>query len=452
MPMNGEPLTVLVVDDDAPLCEAMCDTLEFAGMRTRGAHSAAAALDIASHETLALVITDVHMAGSDGHELLRSLKARYPELPVVLVTAHASVVSAVHAMRDGAADYLEKPFVAEALVEVARRHARCPGDAEALPVAADPRSRELYEMALRVARSDVTVLITGESGTGKEVFARLLHRESSRAQGPFVAINCAAIPDNMLEAMLFGHEKGAFTGAVQSHAGKFEQAQGGTLLLDEISEMSLTLQAKLLRVLQEREVERIGGSRSIALDVRVVATSNRNLRDEVSAGRFRQDLYYRLNVMPLRLPALRERPGDILPLAERMLARHGGAVMEICPDARARLLAHSWPGNVRELDNVIQRARVLAGGRSLQVHDLVFECEDVRPAPRPSGSTTPAAAGLESGLRERERLLILDAIDRAGSRKAAAASLGISPRTLRHKLQQMRSAGLAVPLARPEGV
>ena len=310
-------------------------------------------------------------------------------------------------------------------------------------------------MALRVARSDVTVLITGESGTGKEVFARLMHRQSPRAIGPFVAINCAAIPDNMLEAVLFGHEKGAFTGAVQSHAGKFEQAQGGTLLLDEISEMSLSLQAKLLRVLQEREVERIGSTRSIPLDVRVVATSNRSLREEVAAGRFRQDLYYRLNVMPFRLPALRDRPGDILPLVERMLSRPdcAGTTLEIGADARARLIAYSWPGNVRELDNVIQRARVLATGRTLTAQDLVFEVDDgsaPAPAARASAATV-GADGLESGLRERERLLILDAIDRAGSRKAAAASLGISPRTLRHKLQQMRTAGMPVPLTRSHG-
>jgi len=451
--------TILVVDDDLPLRDAMCDTLEFAGMRARGAASASEALQLAAREALSLVISDVHMAGRDGHELLRDLKARHPDLPVVLVTAHANVMSAVLAMRDGAADYLEKPFAAEALVAVARRYARRAVDGEASPVAADPRSRELLETSLRVARSDVTVLITGESGTGKEVFARLLHRQSPRAAGPFVAINCAAIPDNMLEAVLFGHEKGAFTGAVQSHAGKFEQAQGGTLLLDEISEMSLTLQAKLLRVLQEREVERIGGTRSIPLDVRVIATSNRSLREEVAGGRFRQDLYYRLNVMPLRLPALRDRPGDILPLAERMLSRLGGAgaAMEIGADARARLLRYGWPGNVRELDNVIQRARVLATGRTLTAQDLVFEADD---AGASAVAVVPAAgavavatgtAGLESGLRERERLLILDAIDRAGSRKAAAASLGISPRTLRHKLQQMRSAGMALPLTRSQG-
>ena len=458
MSTEGGHWPILVVDDDLPLRDAMCDTLEFAGMRTRGVASASEALQVAAREALSLVISDVHMAGRDGHELLRDLKARHPDLPVVLVTAHANVMSAVLAMRDGAADYLEKPFAAEALVAAAHRHARQAVDDEASPVAVDPRSRELLEMALRVARSDVTVLIAGESGTGKEVFARLLHRQSPRAAGPFVAINCAAIPDNMLEAVLFGHEKGAFTGAVQSHAGKFEQAQGGTLLLDEISEMSLALQAKLLRVLQEREVERIGGTRSIPLDVRVLATSNRSLREEVAGGRFRQDLYYRLNVMPLRLPALRDRPGDILPLAERMLSRPGGAgaSMEIGADARARLLQYGWPGNVRELDNVIQRARVLATGRTLTAQDLVFEADDAgmsATAVPAAGAAAVAAgaAGLESGLRERERLLILDAIDRAGSRKAAAASLGISPRTLRHKLQQMRSAGMTVPLTRSQG-
>ncbi|MFO1376433.1 MAG: sigma-54 dependent transcriptional regulator [Steroidobacteraceae bacterium] len=455
MSTEGGYWTTLVVDDDLPLRDAMCDTLEFAGMRTRSASSASEALQVAARESLSLVISDVHMAGRDGHELLRDLKARHPDLPVVLVTAHANVMSAVLAMRDGAADYLEKPFAAEALVAVAHRHARRAVDDEASPVAVDPRSRELLEVALRVARSDVTVLITGESGTGKEVFARLMHRQSPRAIGPFVAINCAAIPDNMLEAVLFGHEKGAFTGAVQSHAGKFEQAQGGTLLLDEISEMSLSLQAKLLRVLQEREVERIGSTRSIPLDVRVVATSNRSLREEVAAGRFRQDLYYRLNVMPFRLPALRDRPGDILPLVERMLSRPdcAGTTLEIGADARARLIAYSWPGNVRELDNVIQRARVLATGRTLTAQDLVFEVDDgsaPAPAARASAATV-GADGLESGLRERERLLILDAIDRAGSRKAAAASLGISPRTLRHKLQQMRTAGMPVPLTRSHG-
>jgi two-component system response regulator FlrC len=253
----------------------------------------------------------------------------------------------------------------------------------------------------------------------------------------------------MLEAMLFGHEKGAFTGAQQARAGKFEQAQGGTLLLDEISEMNLGLQAKLLRVLQEREVERIGGQRSIRLDVRVIATSNRQLREEVASGRFREDLYYRLNVMPIRLPPLRDRPGDIAALAEAALARSaaaGGATLELAPCARAALLAHPWPGNVRELDNLMQRCAVLATGRVLRAADLVFEGAPLAvPAAAPA---QPAAAGLDGELRERERRLIMEAIDGAGSRKAAAERLGISPRTLRHKLQRMRDDGLEVPAGR----
>ena len=258
-------------------------------------------------------------------------------------------------------------------------------------IAEDLRTRELVELAARVAASDATVMIGGESGTGKEVLARYIHRHSARVDGPFIAINCAAIPDNMLEAVLFGYEKGAFTGAVRASAGKFEQAQGGTLLLDEISEMSLPLQAKLLRVLQEREVERLGGRDLIQLDVRVLATSNRHLREEVAAGRFREDLFYRLNVFPLTLPALRERPRDILPLARHLMERHlrGGEILPpFEPEAEARLLAHRWPGNVRELDNLMQRALILCNGERIGAADIHFEildgeCPALVPAPPP---------------------------------------------------------------------
>src|SRR5690606_12186566 len=263
------------------------------------------------------------------------------------------VERAVSAMREGAQDYLVKPFEPRQLLQEVARHARGQLQEDDGPVAVEASSRQLLELAARVARSDSTVLITGESGSGKEVLARYLHQQSPRSQGPFIAINCAAIPENMLEATLFGHEKGAFTGAVQSQPGKFELAQGGTLLLDEVSEMPLALQAKLLRVLQEREVERVGARKAIQLDIRVLATSNRDLQAEVSAGRFREDLFYRLSVFPLAWLPLRQRPADILPLAERLLRRHAAklhmANVQLGDSARQALLAHAWPGNVREL-------------------------------------------------------------------------------------------------------
>jgi two-component system response regulator FlrC len=315
-----------------------------------------------------------------------------------------------------------------------------------------------------MAETEATVLITGESGTGKEVYARFVRDHSLRADKPFVAINCAAIPENMLEATLFGYEKGAFTGASGAHAGKFEQAQGGTLLLDEISEMDLSLQAKILRVLQEREVERLGSARTIRLDVRLIATSNRDLPEEVRAGRFRADLYYRLNVMSLRLPALRERPGDILPLARRAIqaCARGGQITTLTPDAERKLLEYAWPGNARELTNIVQRAAWLATGGCIHAADLDMGVGERAAGPDASSATGVAGAaasasaraapldasdvGLDHDLRERERELILTTLAATGgSRKLAAERLGISPRTLRHKLQQLKAAGVSVP-------
>ena len=317
-----------------------------------------------------MIISDVQMDGMDGHHLLREVRSRRPEMPFVLITAHGSVPEAVNAMRDGATDYLLKPFAAEVLLDrVARMEA--PAAAPAAMLAEDPKTREIGELARRVAAADATVLISGESGCGKEVLARLIHQHSPRRERPFLAVNCAAIPDNMLESMLFGYEKGAYTGAHQSRPGKFEQANGGTLLLDEVSEMALALQAKLLRVLQEREVERLGGRALIPLDVRVLATSNRILEEEVRAGRFREDLYYRLNVFPLHLPPLRERRGDILPLAQRFLERYAPRRgMRFSPAAAARLQAHGWRGNARELENCVQRAAILARGEAIDAQDL----------------------------------------------------------------------------------
>ncbi len=311
-------------------------------------------------------------------------------------------------------------------------------------VAQDPATQRLLNLAERVARSDVTVMLGGKSGTGKEVFARFIHSRSRRMAGPFIALNCAAIPDNMLEAMLFGYEKGAFTGAYNAAPGKFEQAQGGTLLLDEISEMSLELQAKLLRVLQEREVERLGGRRLIQLDVRVLATSNRILREEVSAGRFREDLFYRLNVFPITLPRLKDRPGDILPLASYLLKRYGGeGHPQMNGAARRALLDHSWPGNVRELENLMQRALILADEDCIGEEHLMFEMEQGFDE---MAQQTAAEGHLNEGLRDVEAQIILEVLkEQQGSRKRTAQHLGISPRTLRYKLARMREAGIELP-------
>ena len=445
--------SVLVVEDDAVLREALADTLRFAGITTLVAGDADAALQLLERPDVALVISDVQMPGRDGYELLSIVRRRRPDVPVVLMTAYGTVAKAVAAMQGGATDYLVKPFEARALIEMAERQLAAritPADM----VAADPESKRIVALARRIAQTEATVLITGESGTGKEVYARFIRDNSARAAGPFVAINCAAIPENMLEATLFGYEKGAFTGALAAHAGKFEQAQGGTLLLDEISEMSQALQAKILRVLQEREVERLGGSRTLHLDVRVIATSNRDLAEEARAGRFRADLYYRLNVMSLRLPPLRERAGDILPLARRAIqacAVNGQSPSRLRPDAEQKLLRHSWPGNARELVNIVQRAAWLAGGGPIDA-----EAIDTG-VPAATGTAREAAPGavvqgsadapLDRDLRERECELILATLkSTAGSRKLAAARLGISPRTLRHKLQQLKAAGIQLPI------
>ncbi len=320
--------------------------------------------------------------------------------------------------------------------------------AEAQPVACAPSSIRLLDLARRVAASDCTVLIVGESGTGKEVVARFIHHCSPRARCAFVGVNCAAIPENMLEATLFGYERGAFTGAHSAHPGKFEQAQGGTLLLDEITEMPLGLQAKLLRVLQEREVERIGSRTPLSLNVRVLATTNRRLREEVQAGRFREDLYYRLNVFPLALAPLRARRDDVLPLAMELLSmrcRPGDRVPALSADAAHLLLTYPWPGNVRELDNLLQRALILLNGPVIGPEHIQFELTS-EPTPAPTPAVEPELSGsLANSLGQAERDLILDALRSVGgNRREVAERLGISPRTLRHKLARLRQAGVDV--------
>jgi two-component system response regulator FlrC len=455
-------LNILVVEDDEALRDALLITLEAAGHKPSGADGGPAALALVERQSFHMVISDLRMSPMDGLQLLGELRQRKPGLPVLLMTAFGDVDKAVAAMRGGACDFMLKPFEPRALLDQIERYA-IPPVAEGV-VAVDARTREILLLAARVAKTDATVLLTGESGTGKEVFARYIHDQSQRSKGPFVAINCAAIPDNLLEATLFGHEKGAFTGAQSAQAGKFEQADKGTLLLDEISEMPLGLQAKLLRVLQEREVERVGGKKPVAVDIRVLATSNRDMAAEVAAGRFREDLFYRLNVFPLAIPALRERPGDVVPLAQHFLAMHGarlGRMAKIGADAAAKLAAHPWPGNVRELENVMQRALILAPGEVVEAEHLLLPTMNpptpspvlaggetscaVPPAPTFTAAQSPQAVvstGSPANMKDLERQHILDTLAKVGgSRKKAIELLGISERTLRYKLAQYRDEG-----------
>ncbi|MBI3771273.1 MAG: sigma-54-dependent Fis family transcriptional regulator [Gammaproteobacteria bacterium] len=439
--------TVLVVEDDASLREALCDTLELAGYTVKGVSDGNSALKMVEEQSISMVVSDVHMRPVDGNALLQKLKQRDPNLPVVLMTAYGSVEKAVEAMRQGADDYLVKPFDAEVLVNMVSRYISNVEISSDI-VAEDPRSIELLALAERVAASEATVIISGESGTGKEVVARHIHRCSNRHDQPFVAINCAAIPENMLEAVLFGYEKGAFTGAYQASTGKFEQAQGGTLLLDEISEMDLGLQAKLLRVIQEREVERLGGKKAIPLDVRILATTNRNLREEVTKGRFREDLFYRLNVFPIHVLPLRSRSHDIIPLSKFIVSRHWkkqGVSPRLTEAAANKLMTHSWPGNVRELDNVIQRAIILMAGCDIEAKYIHFEPDACIPEGVLVNDDPCQSKLLTDGVKDIERNIILDALREYENRKDVAEKLGISPRTLRYKLAKLRDQGIQIP-------
>lgn len=473
---------VLVVEDDEGLREALIDTLALAGYQWLEADSAEQALLILKSESVDIVVSDVQMAGMDGLGLLRNIKQHWPKTPVLLMTAYANIEDAVSAMKNGAIDYMAKPFAPEVLLNMVSRYAPVKSESSDA-IVADEKSLKLLALAEKVAKTDANVMVLGPSGSGKEVMSRYIHDHSNRSDGPFVAINCAAIPDNMLEATLFGYEKGAFTGAIKACPGKFEQAQGGTILLDEISEMDLSLQAKLLRVLQEREVERLGSRKSIKLDIRILATSNRDLKQYVAQGHFREDLYYRLNVFPLVWPALTERKGDIIPLAQYFIERHcmkqGVPVPVLSQTAQVKLQQYEWPGNVRELDNVIQRALILCDSCRVDGEHILLEgldwldaqslqtavqCQTV-PGQTVPGQTVQSqvveshTANAESTsvatsrdllgneLREQEFTIILDTIKACeGRRKEMAEQLGISPRTLRYKLAKMRDAGIEIPL------
>ncbi|TVP10164.1 sigma-54-dependent transcriptional regulator [Shewanella sp. KCT] len=441
---------ILLVEDDAALREALVDTLLLAQYECVDVESAEAAIVALKGQEFDMVISDVQMEGIGGLGLVNYLQQHNAQVPILLMTAFATIDSAVSAIKLGAVDYLAKPFAPEVLLNQVSRYLK-PKLIEDQPVVADERSLALLALAQKVAQSDASVMIMGPSGSGKEVLARYIHQHSQRASEPFVAINCAAIPENMLEATLFGYEKGAFTGAYQACPGKFEQAQGGTLLLDEISEMDLGLQAKLLRVLQEREVERLGGRKTIKLDVRVLATSNRDLKAMATKGAFREDLYYRINVFPLTWPALHQRPADILPLARHLVLRHAKAAgLVVAPSlddqASRRLLGHRWPGNVRELDNVVQRALILQSGDTICAKDIVIDTQDVMLESTFESEKIAEPEGLGDELKAQEHVIILETLNQCnGSRKQVAEKLGISARTLRYKMARMRDMGIQIP-------
>lgn len=481
---STRPMKIIVADDDPNMQLAIKAALMRAQYETIICNDGQGILDYLEHDTVDLVITDQRMPQVSGQDVLAQVREMPSAPPVIMITAHGTVTQAVEAMQLGAADFIMKPFSAEDLLRVVERVLSPEGkEFRAKParapkgraiVTTDPLMIRILEVCEAVARSDATVLVQGESGTGKELIARLIHTSSPRAMQPFVAVNCAALPATLLESELFGHERGAFTGAQQRKIGKFEMAHGGTILLDEISEMDLVLQAKLLRVLQEREVDRVGGRDPVAIDVRVVATTNRNLEESVRRGEFRADLFYRLNVIPITVPALRERKGDIRHLAKHFMRQHlGNAAPELTEDVLRMLEEHHWPGNVRELQNAVERAGILARGQSPSQHDFLLGLSSMAALPSPASAPSDIPRTIQSGsfmievsrepgagsgiasrgddqlritpgttVEEMERRLILETLKTTEwNRTEASKMLGISIRTLRNKLHEYRAGG-----------
>lgn len=453
-----QEIKVLIVEDDPELRRALVSTVELAGYKALQASDGLEALNILQKESVHITITDKQMPNMNGQDFSRIAIKKWPNIPVVLITAYGEVQNAVQCIKEGVADYLLKPFEAEVLVSTIERYvAPIREDVDSEFIRADIKSEELAKLGSRVARTDATVLISGESGCGKEVIARYIHNTSRRSEGPFIAINCAAIPDNMLEATLFGYDKGAFTGAYKASPGKFELADGGTLLLDEISEMDLALQAKLLRAIQEKEIERLGGNKIIRPDIRIIATTNRDLKACVESGSFREDLFYRLSVFPISIAPLRDRPKDIQPLAESFIEKHfdkycnsvtGDNRMSLekpnlSDKAVGKLMSYYWPGNVRELENVVQRALIYCQCNRIEEEDVHFEMQS---AGKSKGLDLSQDHSLGQEVQSHEHKKILQVMfEERGNRKTVADRLGISQRTLRYKLARMREKGVEIP-------
>jgi two-component system response regulator FlrC len=496
----NERFPVILVEDDEDLREAIAVTLRMKGIDFVTHQRAETVVPLLRPDLRTVLVTDYKLPGMTGIDLLKIAQKECPDLPVVIMTAFADAKLAVEALKAGARDFLIKPFVPQQIIEIISRYRTqdeaidsAARDLTAVPkasstetaksepigseirsaehsvIAVDPHTIAIFSRCERVAGTDTSVLVTGESGAGKEVVAQHIHKTSKRASGPYIAINCAAIPDTLLESILFGHEKGSFTGATKAQAGKFEQANKGTLFLDEIGEMPSTLQTKLLRVLQDKKIERIGSTDSIQADVRIIAATNLNLQDQVKAGKFREDLYFRLNVFPIHVPELRKRPLDIIPLAEFFLKRYsvniGRDNLSLSSAAKTVLEQYSWPGNVRELENIIQRAVLLADGDEISAQDLELDShlagqisavdpqnsqipettqhQNLSPKTGQNGieiASLKSETGQDIESVEREHILkVLTEVN--GNRTKAVEILGISARALRYKLKSYKEAG-----------
>lgn len=451
-PESLKPARILVVDDDQGQRSLLETFLQAKGFRTQSAASGEAALQLLAEAPFSMMISDVRMPGMSGIETLRRVREKHPLLPVLLVTAFADIRSAVAAMRDGAVNYLAKPIdldelmasVRLALNPQAEPEPEEPQDTSLPPgvITQSPLMRAVFRDAAVIAPSETRVLITGESGVGKEVVADVIHAWSRRAAGPLVKVNCAAIPENLLESELFGHEKGSFTGAVQQRIGRFEEANGGTIFLDEIGELPPPLQAKLLRVINDGTFRRIGSSRDLKTDARVLAATNRDLEAQIAAGRFREDLFYRLNVMEIHLPPLRERPEDIVPLATHFIGQFSRRKSRFSANVAAGLTRYRWPGNVRELRNAMERAALLSRG------DIVLpEHLPARVLAATTESEPAVTPGETQRLEEIEREAILKALRKNRyNRTETARELAISRRALTYKLQRLRAEGVPIDL------